>query len=298
MSATNVREVEEQIQEFWAPLFVPELKESALLPLLVNTEYSADIKQQGDTAYVSMVHAAKGERQEISEDGSHTVIKSEKLKTTRVGIQANQIFTASFELDSLIDLQSQLGSADGQSKIRAALLKGVELQINEYIYSLLSPSASGPDHILSGVSAFDFTQLQNVRKLASKAKWPADGNWSILLDPTYMGDFLSDTKNTSGDYVSDSPLIKGVTTYQRSGFKIMEDNSDAMAAVSPTKVLDKLGLAFHKDFLYLVAQTEPSFKLSDLHGTKKRGYLLTVDLLGGAKLGLEADKKHITIFNA
>lgn len=297
MSATLVRELEDQIQKFWSPLFVPELKETAILPNLINTTYTSDLKQQGDTVYVSMVEAAEGERKTIGNDGSHTVIGAEKLKTQRVGVVADQIFSASFELDSLIDLQSQIGSPSGQSAIRNALLKGVELQVNKYLYSLVNPSTSAPDHVLSSVADFNFTQLQSVRKLASQAKWMKDNNWYLLLDPSYMNDFMNDQKNTSNDYVNDMPLIGGVRPYSRSGFQILEDNSDAMAQLSPAGAAEDFGLAFHRDFLYMVAQMNPTFKLSDLHSNKQRGYLLTVDMVGGAKLGIQGDKKHIKIYN-
>ena len=298
MSATYIRELEDQIQKFWSPLFVPELKESALLPNLINTTFSSDLKQQGDTVYVSMVEAATGERKQIDASGNHTVIGSEKLKTQRVGVVADQIFSASFELDSLIDLQSQLGSANGQSAIRNALLKGVELQINSYLYSLVAPSTSSPDHSVASVTDFNFTQLQAVRKLAAQAKWPKDGNWHLLLDPQYYNDFLADQKNVGSEYVgTDLPLVGGQRPISRAGFMIYEDNSDAMFQLTAASATEDFALAFHRDFLYMVAQTTPTFKLSDLHSNKQRGYLLTVDMVGGAKLGIQGALKHIKVYN-
>lgn len=299
MSATLITEVSDQIQKFWSPLFVPELKESAILPNLINTTYTSDLKQQGDTVYVSMVEAATGERKTIDSSGAHTVIGSEKLTTQRVGIVADQVVSASFELDSLIDLQSQLGSASGQSAIRNALMKGVELQINKYLYSLIVPSTSSPDHSINGVTDFNFTQLQAARKLASQAKWAKDKGWYLLLDPSYMNDFLTDQKNTSSDYVgADLPLVGGMKPFVRSGFQIIEDNSDAMNQLSPTLAAEDFGVAFHPDFLYMVAQSQPTFKLSDLHANKQRGYLLTVDMVIGAKLGIQGNKKCIKFYNS
>lgn len=299
MSATLVREVEDQIQKFWAPIFVPELKETAILPNLINTTYSSNLSAQGDTVYVSMVEAAEGSRQTIDSSGNHTVIQSEKLKTQRVGIVADQVFSASFELDSLIDIQSQIGNPSGQSAIRNALLKGVELQINKYLYSLVAPSLSAPDHSIASVTDFNFTQLQAVRKLASQAKWAKDKPWYLLLDPSYMTDFLSDTKNTSSDFIGgDLPLIGGQRPFARSGFQILEDNSDGMQGLGAASGTEDLALAFHPDFLYMVAQMQPTFKLSDLHSNKQRGYLLTVDMVGGAKLGLQGNLKHIVVYNS
>lgn len=297
MAATNVRELEDQIQKFWSPVFVPELKENAILPNLINTTYSADLQAYGDTVKVSMVENALGSTKTIDANGNHTIIDSEKLKTQQVSIVADKIFSASFELDSLIDLQNQISSPAGRSRIREALLKGIELQMNEYIYSLVSPSLSAPDHSKSGVSDFNFAELMDIRGLAAKAKWPMMDRY-LLLDPQYYNDFLTDTKNSSSDFVGgDLPLIGGQRPIVRSGFMILEDNSDAMRAISPTGAYDN-AIAFHRDWCYMVAQMNPTFKLSDLHPNKTRGYLLTVDMVGGAKLGIQGNLKHAVVYNA
>ena len=55
MSATLITDLNEQIQKFWSPLLVPELKEKAILPSLVSSDYEGEIKQGGDTVYVSMM---------------------------------------------------------------------------------------------------------------------------------------------------------------------------------------------------------------------------------------------------
>lgn len=296
-SATLVRELEDQIQKFWSPVFVPELKETAILPNLINTTFSADLQAQGDTVKVSMIEDAEGSRQKIDASGNHTTIHSEKLKTQQVNVVADQIFSASFELDSLVDLQTQIGSPSGQSRIREALLKGVELQMNDFIYSLVAPSTSNPDHEIDSVSDFNFSQLMAVRGLAAKAKWPASERY-LLLDPQYYNDFLTDTKNSSSDFVGgDLPLIGGQRPVSRSGFMILEDNSDAMRRLSPTSGFDN-GLAFHRDWCYMVAQMNPTFKLVDLAPNKQRGYLLVVDMVGGARLGLQGNVKHIKIYNS
>lgn len=287
---TELAAVADQIQKFWAPIFVPELKETSVLPSLISSEYKGEIKKGGNEVQVSMIKNAAGARQPILADGSHRTIEAEAMALEEVSVKADQIFTASFELDDLIDLQSQVGSENGQSKIREALLAGVEAQINNYIYSLVAASTAAPDHKLNTVTAFDFAALMNCRKLASKAKWMKN-DWFMLLDPTYMNDFLSDVKNTSADYVDGKPVqVGGNAVYSRAGFAVIEDNSDGMQ----TKLGDGAALAFHKSFMYLVMQTQPVFKLSDLHASKKRGYLLTVDLIGGAKLGLQGAIKHIT----
>jgi len=297
MSATLVNELSDQVQEFWAPMMVDELKEQAILPTLVSKDYEGSIKQGGDTVYISMVEAAEGSIKTIGVD--HQSYSSEKLVTQRKSVVANKIIEASFELDSLIDLQTQLGSPEGKSKIRAALNKGLELQLNKYLYSIVSPSTSAPDHSIASVSDFNASQVLAARLRASQAKWASENGWWLLLDPSYYNDFLSAATLVSSDYVgSDLPTIGGKKPFNRFGFNILEDNSTAMNQLSPTLAAADYALAFQPDFMYLVMQQEPTVKISDLHANKQRGYLLTAELVVGAGLGIEGAVKHQVIYNS
>lgn len=297
MSATLIGELSDQIQKFWSPIFVPELKEAAVLPSLVSKDYEGAITQGGDTVYVSMVEAATGERKTIG--AGHENFSSEKLVTQRIGIVADQVITASFELDNLIQLQNQLGSPSGDSAIRAALLKAVELQVNDYLYGLVSPSTSAPDHSIASVNDFNASQLLTARKLAAQAKWVNDGQWWALLDPSYMNDILSAQTLTSSDYIGgETPVVGGQIVSKRFGFNIVEDNSAAMAKLSPTLAAEDYALLFHKDFMYMVMQQRPKFELSSLHSNKQHGFLLSVTMVLGAKLGIQGNVKHIKVYNA
>jgi hypothetical protein len=55
MSVTDLAAVTNQIQKFWAPIFMPELKAQAKLPGLVSRDYEGEIKAEGDTVYVSQL---------------------------------------------------------------------------------------------------------------------------------------------------------------------------------------------------------------------------------------------------
>jgi hypothetical protein len=50
--------------------------------------------------------------------------------------------------------------------------------------------------------------------------------------------------------------------------------------------------------MVLCMQKQSTFKLSDLHSQKKFGYLLSVDMILGAKLGIDGNKKVIKIYNS
>lgn len=295
MSTTLVNELSEQAQKFWAPMTKDALMEQTLLPSLVNKEYEGSIKRGGDTVYVSMINRPTAERKTVGA-GSES-FSSQKLTTQRVGIVADQRITASFELEDLVDLQTQLGDPSGQSKIRKVLEEALAIELNNYCYSKVAPSSSAPDHILSGVSAMDASQILSIRQLAAQAKWMQEGGWWLLTDPAYMNDILGAQTLTSSDYVGDDkPVIGGQVANRRFGFNILEDNSAGILTLSPASAGAECGLAFHPDFLYLVTGA-PQFKVSDLHSNHQHGYLVSVDMWCGAALGLEGSVKHIQIYN-
>ena len=91
------------------------------------------------------------------------------------------------------------------------------------------------------------------------------------------------------DYgASDAPLIGGKVALKRYGFNLIEDNSRSA----------DFGLFFHPDFLHMVTQSEVQVKISDLHSQKRFGVVMSVDMVFGAKLGINGNVKHIKVFNS
>lgn len=296
MSATLVGDVSNQVQTFWAPMFMDELKERTVLPTLVNKAYQGQIKAQGDRVRVSQINRPTATRKTVG--SGHESFGTTQLSTSHVDIIADQVITAAYEFDDLVQLQSQIGAQD--SKIRQGLLESVELELNKYLYSLVAPSTSAPDHSIASVTDFNASQLNACRKLASQAKWASDGGWYALLDPSYMSDVLNAQTLTSSDYVgADQPVIGGVPANKRFGFWIAEDNSLGTnnkpgGIVTGT---EDMGLLFHPDFLHLVMQMEPQYEVSSLHSNKQFGYVISIRLIVGAKLGIDGAKKHILVYN-
>jgi hypothetical protein len=280
MSATKLQEVNDQIQKFWSPLFMDELRAQFKLAALVNKEYQGEIKQLGDTVYVSQVNAPTGELRTAGTDADE--FGTEQLSTTRVSVSANKRAVAAYEFEDLAMLQSQLGAKD--SEIRKALVYGVEKQINAYLYSKVAPSTSSPDHLIGSVSDFNAAQLSANRILAAQAKWERSKGWWVLADPVYYGDILNAQTLTSKDYgADDAPVIGGAVVNKRFGFNILEDESLATDQA----------LTFHPDFLLMVMQKGVSLKVSDLHSNKKFGFVISADCIFGAELGIAGSKKHI-----
>jgi hypothetical protein len=281
MAVTDLAAVTNQVQKFWSPLFSKELRKNSLLPSLVNKDYQGEIKNGGDTVYVSQINAPAGENLDVGTNAD--TFNPEQLSTSRISVVANKRAVASFEIQDLAQLQSQLESQD--SEIRMALMYAVEQKINAYLYSLVNPSSSSPDHLINSVTDFNAAQLSANRMLAAQAKWERSKGWYILADPSYYSDMLNAQTLTSRDYTGqdDVPVIAGQIVNKRFGFNILEDNSLAVDQA----------VTFHPDFCHLVMQKEPSFKLSDLHSQKKFGYLLSVDVIYGAALGNSGNKKHI-----
>jgi hypothetical protein len=295
MSTTKLADINNVVQDFWSDLFMPELLESALLASLVNRDYQGDIKQGGDTVKVSQINRIDGEIRTVGVDAD--VFNPQKMTTSQVDIVADKRISASVEFEDLVMLQSQLGQKD--SEIRQSLIESANIQLNNYLYSLVAPIAAAPDHTLTGVTDFNASQVSTIRKLAAQAKWAKErGGWWLLADPQYYSDMLNDSTLTSSDYVPDAPIVGGQMAMKRFGFNILEDNSAGLVSLSSSS--EDAAIAFHPDFMALVMQQQPRFKLSDLHANKQYGFVLSVDFVFGAKqlTGVEGDKKVISIINS
>lgn len=280
MSVTSLTEVTNQIQKYWSPVFTKRLRESLLLGGLVNKDYDGEIKRQGDTVRVSQLIDISGQLLTVGTDAD--AFAPEALSTTYVDIVANKRAVASVEFQDLVELQSQID----RNKIQDTLMFAMAKQINTYLYTLVSPSTSAPDHEISSVTDFNASQLGSARVLAASAKWPQDGKWYGLLSPQYYQDIMNASTLSSIDYgASDSPVISGQVALKRFGFNLLEDNSRS----------GDYGLLFHPDFLHMVSQSEVQVKISDLHSNKQFGYVMSVDLVFGAKLGNQGDVKHIRV---
>ena len=91
MAVTGIGDVTGQVQEYWAPVFTKELRESLLLGGLVSKEYEGEIKEGGDTVHVSQVNAPEGQLLTIGTDAD--TFETEKLVTNQVDIKADKRIT-------------------------------------------------------------------------------------------------------------------------------------------------------------------------------------------------------------
>lgn len=290
MATTELADVNQQIQKYWSDIFMPELRESNPLLALVDKTYDGEIRRQGDTVKVSQIKKAAGETKIIGAAGDNT-FTPEKLVTDYVDVKADRRFIASFKLEDLVGLQSQI--TEERSEIRESLVDGMNTQINNYLYSLVAPAAG---QALTGVATMSAATLKQIRVIAGKQKWMKSPGWYGLLSPDYYGDVMDETKLTSSDYVSDQPTVGGEIVTRRYGFNLIEDNSDGLASLSPTPG-NPSAVFFHPAFCHMVTQMEARFKVSDLHSNEEFGFLISVDLIGGAALGIEGDKMHVSVVN-
>lgn len=310
MVDTNINDVQNQVQQEWAPIFYDEFVEKAVLPSIVMRQPTnkagapIEVPTGGDTVYVSQIDEATGETLTVGTDAQK--FNPQKLTTTRVQIKADKRFVGSYEFTDLVEIQSQLGQAD--SPIRMALMQAFEKQVNNYLYSLVDVSTSTPDHLLNGVSDFNAAHLRALRVLAGQAQWPKNPqDWFTLADPAYYGDISDDTTLASGDYGGDDyPLITGELGKPRMGFRIIEDSTDGLLSLLTSNSNLSLGssatsdiaLSFHRYFMHFVMQTQPTFRISDLHNNREFGYVISVDAIGGGVLAPNGNKKAIVTYNS
>ena len=290
---TRMSDIADQVKKYWSPIGISKLKEDTYLPSLVNKEYEGTLEKEGDRVIVSEYVIPTATRKQTG--AGEESFDSQKIQTQKVEVIANQTITVAYEVQSLLEIESQIKQAD--SKLRDNMIMGLEIELNKYLMSLVAPSASNPDHILNGIADFNATELAKVRKLAAKAKWMKDGNWFGLADPSYYSDMLNSATLTSRDFTEGDVVINGKIANKRMGFNIMEDNSDALLSLSPALVGEDVGLFFHKDFMHLVMPQSITFKISDLHANRQHGYLISAHMVCGAALGIDGAKKHILVYN-
>lgn len=286
---TLVGDLSNQVGKLWAPLTVDELKERAVMASLTNRDYEGQINNANDTVYVTQFQVGEASRKQVG--SGHESYTTNLLGSARISIVANQVFSHAIELDDLVPLQTQMQNPE--SELRSKMEAAIARKVDAYIYSLVSPSTTSPDHLLGGVTDFNATALLNVRKLASQAKWPEDVRRIQLLDPQYMNDLLSATTLTSADYASDSPSVMGKFGLMRHGFEIYENNADAFLDVDTgaTATAD-VGLAFTPDFIHTVLGA-PEWSVVDNKPNGKFTYSLVLKVLGGAVAGHDHASKCI-----
>lgn len=278
MSVVTLAQVDDQIQTYWAPLYTRRLRETLLLGTLVNKEYEGAIAKQGDTVRVSQVNDPVGELLTVGTDAN--VFNTSALSTSKVDLVADKRAVSAYEFEDLVELQSQISRQDVQDGMVFACNK----KINTYLWSLIAPSASAPDHTITDTT-IGVDELAEYRRLAAEALWPDDGQRYGLLSPQYWETILKNTTLSSADYVEDSPMINGQKARRILGWNLYEDNSQT----------GKRAVFFHPDFLLYAAQQALQMKVSDLHSQKRFGFVLSVDLIFGAKLGIQGNVKHIEV---
>jgi hypothetical protein len=274
IGATDIAAVADQIQKYWAPMSASQLVQTNPMVNIVNRNYQGNLQNKGDTVYVSVLNPMVGQTQTVGVDAD--TFSPSKAVLTRTSIVANKVMSSSIELESIVELQSLLDNND--PKLRETMMQAVSDQINAYLYSFVRASTTDGTNGDYNVATISKTEFRGARVFGGQKKWPKDGNWFALLDPSYWGDITVDSILSSSLFVGETP-ISGQSEFRNLlDFKTAEDNCLSTAQ----------GLFFHREWLYFVMQQMPQWKVSDLHSNYKRGILLSVDVVCGAALNAYA----------
>ncbi len=281
MALTTTVDVANEMEKYWSPLTFDQLVQDNALIGLVNSEYEGQLGNAGDTVYVSVVSPLSASQQTIGVDAD--TFDSQKIVTTRTSLVCDQVFSSSIEVTSWAELQS-LVKPSSDSRFRDLMTRAIADKMNTWLFSKVKSAND-----LSSKSTITTSEFRDARVFAGQKKWPKDGNWYGLLDPTFWGDCLVDATLSSSLFTGDMPISTNVQFRNILGFKCAEENS----------LSADHALFFHKDWLYLAIQQRPTFKVSDLHSQKKRGYLVTCDVVAGAvKNAYAGDNMHFKVVNA
>lgn len=282
MGATTISDVTDQIQTVWSEIFMQELREQFILANLVSREYEGEIKTKGDTVKISQIDAPQNTKIRTVGTDADT-FQTSTLSTRSVSITADKRAVEAYEFSDLVEIQSIVDPRNNPD-IRRTMVWSIGKQINDYLYSLVSPSTTAPDHDITSTTALNSAVLLAGNTLAAEAKWLEQNGWWVLASPQYYEDVLGDTTLTSSDFTNDDfPVLNGRIGQTRYGWNVIRDNSRT----------GLYGIGFMPGFMQLVQQTQPTFKISDLHSNKEFGYVMSVDVVFGAKLSIDGGEKHI-----
>lgn len=266
MSVSGVSQMANLIPELWSPTMYAELRNSLMLADFFENSYEGVIRSMGDIVRVNQIQAPNGE---ILTDDTQA-FSSESLSIEQKSVTVNKRASASFEISDLAQLQSQEFAAEAQN----ALVHAVRKKIEQDIIDALVPSASSPDHDIAPASASDLAaaDLAGMRRLLRIAKVPTVG-LGLFIDPNYYADLLTKTQLVSRDFQNAAATDNGMIG-NLFGFNVAEH--DLLSA--------DVGFACHPSALQLVMQQDLRIKVSDLHSTKKYGYIISADIVYGLSL--------------
>lgn len=274
------------IPEKWAPGFVETMRRDNKLIGSLNRDYEGEISGEGDTVRVQRFSELTGVDKAFSDAGVD-LIQDEALVLNQVSVVANRRASASIKLSERDLIQSLVKDPSGEV-IGRELRNAINNKITDYIYdNIVSPSASAPDHEVDGAGDFNVAKFAEIKQLARAARWPDSEPKFLMLDSAYEQDVIANTTLTSQDFVNMQPMVDGNIQGNYFGFNVMVDNKSFSTA--------EYGLAYVRDFCYLVMQKMPTIKVSDLHSAGEFGVRVTADLIYGVVLGHQGDIKHIRI---
>jgi hypothetical protein len=292
MAETNLGAVTNAIQTFWSPIFMDALAQTNILFNLCNRDYEGQISEGGgDTVKVNAINTPVGERLTIDGVGGARTFTPETMGTKSVSVKADQRLVTSFDFEDLISIQSIIDPVGNRSiEVRTAMMQAISNQLNAYLYSLVAPTpVTGFTYSTANMSA---ATVAEQREKAATLHWTYNKPWYALLSPAYYTDLLLDSTFGNADFgAQDAPVVGGQFGLRRFGWNLFEDNTGAGLANTP----DTNGLFFHPDFLYLVSQMGPRFKISDKHAQGEFAYVMSVDWIVGAKLGIDGAAKHLVV---
>ena len=294
MAVTELENVANQIREVWSDLFMDELRESHVLVNLIDKTYDAEFNNSNDRARISQYDAQTGQLLDIdrvaANDNACDFTPAAQTMSN-VDLIIDKRAVSSREFCDTVALLSQV--KPDSDKLRQTMAYEVGEQINNHLYSLVSPSTSAPDHVLGGTATMSASVLTQLTQLADEAFWPEGERW-LLVDPQYHKDLLDSTTLVSSDFVGDRPVVAGRIVTERYGWKIVMDNSAGLRSINTTPGNAGVAIAFIPEFMHW-ASPRSQFKMSDTHSSLKFGSVMSADTIFGAVQGISGDEKVIQV---
>jgi hypothetical protein len=279
MSISGRTQMTNLIPEIWSEKLYTSLKANLVLANLFSRDYENEISQKGDSVNVAQLSAISGER--ITDDTQ--AFTTSPVTVTTQQIVADSIFSAAVQVTDVAKLQSIAYETELQNTLVHAIQKALE----DYIITLMVPSASAPDHQINCASSglLAAADVAGMRYLLSAQSVPMSDRY-LVVDPNFYGDLLGQANFVSNDYIpANSASSTGMITNPLYGFGVQESSNMAVTT----------GYAFHKSALAVVLQRGVNIEVASTLSNNRYGMIIAANIIGGAKL---MDSKRIVKISA
>lgn len=259
-------ELDALVPEVWSRKYYDALLENLPFSSVISKDYEGEIQGLGDTVRINSIPEF---------DVADTLAEDARADAASVTVtQQSLVINKRFVRDFIVTSLAQIQSIPAMDKLRDLAIYSIQKAINNYIVSIIIPSASAPDHSIAYDSGttMALADLLEAKELLDAQDVPSPDR-HLVMGSAQVNDIFNITGFTSSDFlVAGAPLASGQLPMALLGFM-----PHFASGVGNTSYL------FHSSFFTMATQKGMSVSMYDLGVDGKRAMRVNVDTLAGFK---------------